>query len=178
MDQKQVDVSESNLFHTGTCTGQRGFNAVVDRVHDLGGDIDVFARDAAVADRLPDLELVGVVLRGVDVAVAEFEGGAAGGDAHFGGGEVDAEADARDGQVGLGEGDDAVQGECGHIGDGGNCGGRGWGGGGEAGEEEMNKKKKKKKKKKRGEWRGREGRVGRVGPVSPSPACYSAWARE
>lgn len=124
MDQKHVDVSESNLFHAGTHTGQRCFNAVVDRVHDLGGDIDVFARDAAVADRLPDLELVGVVLRGVDVAVAEFEGGAAGGDAHIGGGEVDAEADARDGQVGLGEGDDAAQSECGHIGGGGNCGGR------------------------------------------------------
>lgn len=126
MDQKQVDVSESNLLHAGTHTGQRCFNAVVDRVHDFGGDIDVFARNTAVTDCLPDLELVGVVLCSVDVAVAKLEGGAAGGDAHVGGGEVDAEADARDGQVGLGEGDDAVQGECGHIG-GGDCGGGGGG---------------------------------------------------
>lgn len=99
MDQKQIHVPESNLFHAGTRAGQRRVDAVVDGVHDLCGDVDVLARHAAVANGLSNLELVGIELGRVDVTVAELEGGAAGGDADLCGGEVDAKANARDGEV-------------------------------------------------------------------------------
>jgi hypothetical protein len=54
----------------GRASGRRG-GEVARR--ELGGEEDLAARDAGLADRAPDLLLVAVHLRGIDVPVPELE---------------------------------------------------------------------------------------------------------
>ena len=74
-------------------------HALVPRVVELGGDPDLGARDARVADGGADLGLVAVGEGGVDVAVAGLEGGEDGVVDLVGGGLPGAEAD--DGDLGA-----------------------------------------------------------------------------
>lgn len=65
-------------------------------LEDLGGDEDVGAGEAGLAEGLADLGLVLVVLGSVDVAVARLEGGEAGGEGAGRGREVGAQAELGD----------------------------------------------------------------------------------
>lgn len=71
VDQVQVNIVEAEALEARVdALG----DALVPRVVELGGDPDLGARDAAVADAGADLGLVAVGERRVDVAVAVLEG--------------------------------------------------------------------------------------------------------
>ncbi len=69
MDDVQVDLVDAKPFETAR-RRVRGFFV---RGKELGRDEDLVARDAALADALPDALLVAVRLRGIDVSIAELE---------------------------------------------------------------------------------------------------------
>src|SRR4051794_22002059 len=72
VDQVEVDVVGLEPVEAGAQSSPR-LRAPVVAAPELGGDEDRAALEAGCADRLPDLGLVAVGLRGVDVAVAELE---------------------------------------------------------------------------------------------------------
>lgn len=89
---------------------------VAARAEDLGRQVNVLALQAGFAQCLPDLLLVGVVLRRVDVAVPGFQCCEAGFDAGFGWRLVDAEAELGDLVGRVGEGESRGQAELRHGG--------------------------------------------------------------
>lgn len=107
VNQKQIHIPPLavDLRHALPTLPVRGLGAAA-RGQDLGGDEDVLARDAGLADGVADFGFVLVVLRRVDVTVA----GAQGGQARFGALRavrlVDAEAEAGDLDGAVGEGEE------------------------------------------------------------------------
>lgn len=91
MDEKQVDIASGDLVYTL----QAGGVVSIDRAGDLenfGRDEDVVAWEARLRDGLANFLLVAVILRGVDMAVACFQGGQARSQGALWWGEVRAEA--------------------------------------------------------------------------------------
>src|SRR5438552_4773068 len=73
VDQVQVDVVEAELAATLLERPQRRLVAVV-VVPELRRDEDLFPRDPALPDRGPEIPFVPVELRGIEMAVPDFEG--------------------------------------------------------------------------------------------------------
>jgi len=69
VDDVEVQLVDSQPFQAPPCLGLR----VLPRRVELGGDEDLLARHAAVAQRATDALLVAIGLRRVDVAIAELE---------------------------------------------------------------------------------------------------------
>ena len=107
VNQKQIHIPllAVDLGHALPTLPVRGVGAAA-RGEDLGRDEDVFARDAGLADGVPDFGFVLVVLRRVDVAVAGAQGGQARFRALRAVRLVDAEAEAGDPDGAVGEGEE------------------------------------------------------------------------
>jgi len=108
VDQVQVDVIGAQRVQAGL-EGPAGIVRPVVGVAELGGEVELAAGQAGLGDRLADLLLVPVRLRGVDVPVTGLQGGA-----HRRGGlarrdQENPEAELRDGLA-------VVQHDDGHVG--------------------------------------------------------------
>lgn len=105
VDEEQVHIATVwiKLSDAVNTLFQRLLHRVLGHKH-LGRDVDVLARHCRAVYRPPNLRLVAVELRRVDVAVPVFEGGMAGSGAYRLGRLVHSEAKLRDlGRVGEGE---------------------------------------------------------------------------
>jgi len=111
VDQEQVDVIGAQCLQAVVERPARVVREVV-RVAQLGGEEDLAAGHAGLGDRLADFLLVPVRLRGVDMPVADLQGGA-----HGRGGL--ARRDQEHPETELRDHPAVVQHDCGYVGHGG-----------------------------------------------------------
>lgn len=105
VNQEQINITarSTDLLHAG----QQLVVGLLGRAggaQDLGSDEDFVAGDAGRAQGLADFAFIAVELRGVDVSVSHFQGLEGGLDALGGRRTVDTEAEARNADGGVGEG--------------------------------------------------------------------------